>query len=92
MSTLTIRDLVHHAEMGRCEMSAVRGGMSLYFPSYNASYSLDATTQQLANQAQKTFNVNGVNDAFAQDITSKVGPKQKANNDSSINVYGPYAL
>jgi hypothetical protein len=92
MSTLSIRDLVHHAEMNGAEMSAVRGGMGLYFPSYSSTYSLSANTQQLADQAQKTFNVNGVNDAFAHDIKSKVEPQQKAHNDSSINVYGPYVL
>jgi hypothetical protein len=36
MSTLTIHDLVHHAELGRHEMSAVRGGTGFFFPSYKS--------------------------------------------------------
>ncbi|MDR5739456.1 MULTISPECIES: hypothetical protein [unclassified Caballeronia] len=92
MSTLSIHDLAHHAEMNGADMSAVRGGMSLFFPSYNSSYNLSANTQQLADQAQQTFNVNGVNDAFAHDIKSRVEPQQKARNDSNINVFTPYAM
>ncbi|VXC74970.1 conserved hypothetical protein [Burkholderia sp. 8Y] len=92
MSTLTIRDLVHHAELGRHEMSAVRGGTSFYFPSYKSSFDLSATTQQLTNQAQNTLNANGVNDAFSEYNTSRVAPQQKADNASDINVLAPYAL
>ncbi|MDR5857457.1 hypothetical protein P9239_01370 [Caballeronia sp. LZ062] len=92
MTTLTIHDLVHHAELGRQEMSAVRGGTSFYFPSYKSSFDLSATTQQLTNQAQNTLNENGVNDAFAHKITSDVAPHQKADNTNHINVFGPYAM
>ncbi|WP_248322397.1 hypothetical protein [Caballeronia sp. Sq4a] len=91
MSTLTIHDLVHHAELGRHEMSAVRGGTGFYFPSYKSSFDLSATTQQLTNQAQNTLSANGVNNAFTYDTTAKVAPHQKADNTSHINVYEPYA-
>ncbi|WP_244816197.1 hypothetical protein [Caballeronia sp. Lep1P3] len=92
MSTLTIRDLVHHAEMGRTEMSAVRGGTAFYFPSYVSKFDLSATTQQMANQAQNTLDQNGVNNAFTHKVTSDVDPYQKADNKSNINVFAPYAM
>src|SRR5215469_16972876 len=61
MSTLIIRDLAHHAEMGRSEMSAVRGGYNFAFPNYKSSFDLSASVQQLAQQTQNTFNQNGNN-------------------------------
>ncbi|SAK65963.1 hypothetical protein AWB79_03279 [Caballeronia hypogeia] len=90
MSTLTIRDLAHSAEMGRNEMSAVRGGNSVFFPSYpsfQSSFDLSATVQQLATQSQNTKVVNGNNVAFAQGITADTDPHQDAKNTSNINVF-----
>lgn len=85
MSTLTIRDLSHHAEMNRSEMSAVRGGFGLAFPSFQST-DISATVQQLSTQTQNTLNQNGLNVAFAHGITSDVDPVQKAKNTSNINV------
>ena len=87
MSTLTIRDLAHHAEMDRSEMSAVRGGYNFAFPNYKSSFDLSASVQQLAQQTQNTFNQNGNNVAFSHDISSDVDPVQKAKNNSNINVF-----
>ncbi|WP_250467113.1 hypothetical protein [Caballeronia sp. GAFFF2] len=91
MSTLTIRDLSHQAEMDRDEMSAVRGGMNFLMPFYSSSaFDLSGTTEQLANQTQNTFNQNGLNAAFASDMTSNVKPKQDAHNVSNINMFTPF--
>ncbi|SAL31373.1 hypothetical protein AWB67_06230 [Caballeronia terrestris] len=92
MSKLTIRDLSNATELGRAEMSAVRGG-TFYFPGYSVSktdFSFD--TQQAIGQTQNVHNLNGNNVAFATDIDSKVKPIQKADNSNTINVYGGGAL
>ena len=90
MSTLVIRDLAHHAEMGRSEMCAVRGGFGLAFPSFQST-DISATVQQLSTQTQNTLNQNGLNVAFAHGITSDVDPVQKANNKSNINIDPGYS-
>ncbi|SAL31365.1 hypothetical protein AWB67_06231 [Caballeronia terrestris] len=88
MTTLSISDLSHSAELDRNEMSAVRGG-TLFLPSYSEySTSLKFDTQQAIGQTQNVFNANGNNAAFVTDIDSKVKPVQKANNSNTINVFG----
>lgn len=87
MKTLTIQDLPVTEELDRRAMSAVRGGSSFYFPGYDVSkYDLTFNTQQLIDQSQSTENHNGVNVAFANDISSNVKPKQEAQNTSTINI------
>ncbi|WP_250453498.1 hypothetical protein [Caballeronia sp. ATUFL_M2_KS44] len=87
MKTLTILDLPVTEELDRRAMSAVRGGSSFYFPGYDVSkYDLTFNTQQLIDQSQSTESHNGVNVAFANDITSNVKPKQEAHNTSTINI------
>ncbi|SAL27111.1 hypothetical protein [Caballeronia telluris] len=88
MSTLSIRDLSHSAELDRTEMSAVRGGNAFYLPSYYSGASFNVSTQQLIGQTQNVYNANGNNVAFATDIDSKVKPIQKADNTNTVNVYG----
>ncbi|MDR5857345.1 hypothetical protein P9239_00800 [Caballeronia sp. LZ062] len=89
MKTLTIKDLPIAEQLDRRAMSSVRGGMSYLLPSFNFSKtSLSFDTQQMAQQEQNTYNQNGVNDAFAGGIHSKVDPVQKAKNSSTINIGG----
>jgi len=89
MKTLTIEDLPVTEKLDRRAMSAVRGGMSHFFPSYDFSKtSLSFDTLQMAQQEQNTFNQNGVNVAFAGAIHSDVHPEQKALNSNNINIGG----
>ncbi|SAK65951.1 hypothetical protein AWB79_03278 [Caballeronia hypogeia] len=85
MKTLTIKDLPVTEQLDSRAMSAVRGGYSIYFPSYQSSFDFSATVQQLANQSQNTNVVNGNNVAFAHDITANTHPVQDAKNISNIN-------
>ncbi|WP_244817170.1 hypothetical protein [Caballeronia sp. Lep1P3] len=89
MKTLTIKDLSLTEELDRRAMSAVRGGMNTFLPSFDFSKtSLSFNTQQMAQQEQNTYNQNGMNVAFAGDIDSYVDPKQTARNTSNINIGG----
>lgn len=92
MKTLTIRDLPVTEELDRRAMSAVRGGSSYFVPGFDMSkVALSFNTQQMIQQDQKTFNENGANVAFADDIDSKVKPVQTARNTSNINIGGGLA-
>ena len=92
MKTLNIKDLPVTEQLDRRAMSAVRGGSSYFVPVFDISkVSLSFNTQQMVQQDQKTFNENGVNVAFADDIHSKVQPDQKAHNTSNINIGGGLA-
>jgi hypothetical protein len=90
MSTLIIRDLARHNEMGRNEMAAVRGGTGFGFPVFDASsFKLSNSTQQLANQAQNTMINTGDNNAFTKHIDSYSKPIQTADNHNETSVYSP---
>ncbi|SAK65975.1 hypothetical protein AWB79_03280 [Caballeronia hypogeia] len=91
MSTLVIRDLAHAAEMGRSEMSAVRGGYNFYFPSTKSTFDVSASVQQLADQKQNTGVFNGNNVAFAHGIDAFTDPHQDAKNKSNINIDPGYS-
>jgi hypothetical protein len=74
MKTLTIKDLAATCELGRTEMSAVRGGFKMNacpsWPSPDYSPSLDSSlhaTQNLA-QSQQVFNETADGSAFLDNI------------------------
>ena len=77
MSTLSIRELPHSAELDRTAMSAIRGG-AFYLPGYNTSLSsFTFDTQQLIGQNQNVFNQNGGNVALLQRrrVERQAGPE-----------------
>jgi hypothetical protein len=89
MKTLIIKDLPIAEQLDRRAMSAVRGGMGYFVPSFDFSKtSLSFNTQQMVQQEQNTSSQNGVNVAFASDIDAKVKPVQTASNSSNINIGG----
>jgi hypothetical protein len=90
MKTLNIKDLPVAEELDRRTMSAVRGGMSLFWPVADFSKtSMSFDTQQYIGQSQNTIANTGVNVAFAKDISANVSPKQEANNSNVTRIGAP---
>jgi MOSC domain-containing protein YiiM len=88
MKTLTLNDLSRTEELDAKAMAGVHGGMqkAVYpYPLVDASkYEFSLVAEQLNSQSQSIVNHNGVNAAFAEDISSKIKPTQTANNSISF--------
>jgi hypothetical protein len=91
MSTLSIRDLARQDELSRNEMSAVRGGFSLFpMPLIDASkFSVQNAAQQFTQQSQNTYVSTGVNDFDVKNIHANVAPSQSSSNTNTLNVFSP---
>ena len=90
MKSITLTDLSHTEQLDAKAMADVHGGMRLGLYPYMApmfdgsKHDFSVVAEQLNSQTQNVASNNGVNVAFAGDISTKIKPTQTASNSISF--------